>query len=224
MNLLADILAEGDFSRLLQAILVIIIMVVIGGVQVLQKRAQDRKQREQQDRDRALTHPKPPGRTAEVDRQQLDLRQPEAMGSRPAEVPAQGLPAQRPEQTLPRRRGVRRDLRQPRVAAPMPIIVTEPEDQQVEQELRRQQQRLAHEETERRRRMAELKSRVAKRQPAVSVQPEVRPTLAATAASEVERRIAVELTDADVARRAIIYHEIFSAPKALRTETESWDM
>ena len=228
MNLLADILADGEFSRLLQAILVIIIMVVIGGAQVLQKLAKDKKQREQQDRDGALTRPKPLGRADEVDRQQLDLRQPTAMGSRPAELPAYGLPAQQGEQTLPRRRGVRRDLRQPRVAAAMPIIVTEPQDEEVEQvveeELRRQQQRLAREEAERRRRMAEPKPQVARRPSVLSVQPKVKPTMAATAAGEVERRVAVDLTDADVARRAIIYHEIFSGPKALRTETEIWDM
>ena len=36
--------------------------------------------------------------------------------------------------------------------------------------------------------------------------------------------ISLGLTDADRARRAIIYHEVFSAPKALRTGEEMWDL
>ena len=106
----------------------------------------------------------------------------------------------------------------------MPVIVTEPEDEGVEQvveeELRHEQQRLAREEAERRRRMAELKSRVAQRQSVVSVQPQVKPTMA----GEVMRRVAVDLANADAARRAMIYHEIFSGPKALRTKAEAWEL
>ncbi len=36
--------------------------------------------------------------------------------------------------------------------------------------------------------------------------------------------ISLHLTDADRARRAIIYHEVFSAPKALRKGEEMWDV
>lgn len=35
--------------------------------------------------------------------------------------------------------------------------------------------------------------------------------------------IGLDLTDAERARQAIIYHEVFSAPKALRKGTEMWD-
>ena len=107
----------------------------------------------------------------------------------------------------------------------MPIVVTEPQvEQVVEEELRHEQQRLAREEAERRRRMAEPKPQVDRRRSVVSVRPEAKPAMAATVAGEVERCVAVDLTNADAARRAIIYHEIFSGPKALRTEAESWEL
>jgi len=42
--------------------------------------------------------------------------------------------------------------------------------------------------------------------------------------TETRPAIQVDLSAADSARRAILLHEIFSGPKALRNETEMWEM
>ena len=227
MNDLANILAKSGLESLIEVLGFVAIMVIIGVVQLVAKRKKDRQQREEQQRD-VLGSRKPLGQAGDDARQRSDFERPMTSRGEPAEQPAYGLPALQRPQAAPQRRVVRRDLRQPRVAASMPIIVTEPEDEGVEQvveeELRHEQQRLAREEAERRRRMAEPKPQVARRRSVVSIRPKVKPTMAATVAGEVERRVAVDLTNADAARRAIIYHEIFSGPKALRTEAEAWEL
>ena len=203
------ILAKSGLDSLLNALAIVVIMVIVGVSQLMAKRKKEQQREEQQRKD--LARGKPLDQADEVDRQELDLRQPR-------------------QQALPQRRGVRRDLRQPRAAASGPIILTEAEDQEVEQvvedELRREQQRQARGDADRQRRLAEPKSLVGQRKSVATIRPHVphvQPEEWRTSEDAAGRRLEVDLADLQAAQRAIIFHEILSPPKALRQEAEMWD-
>lgn len=230
MDYPANILAAGDdFGGTLRAIMVVVFMVIIGGAQVLQKLTKEKKRREQLERE-AHGGLQSPAQATGAGRQTSDSDQ-EAVTARrePMEQPAYGRLDQQQPPALPQRRAVRRDLRQPRVADPLPVIVTEPQDEEVhqvvEEELRRQQQRLAREQAERQHRLAELKSQVGQRESVVTIRPHVPHAESAEwrTSEDAASRITVDLADPQAARRAIIFHEILSPPKALRREAEIWD-
>ena len=56
----------------------------------------------------------------------------------------------------------------------------------------------------------------------VSIAPAAKTPSAEEAATDMA--VGLNLRDADALRRAIIYHEIFSAPKAMRQEREIWEL
>jgi type IV secretory pathway VirB10-like protein len=94
----------------------------------------------------------------------------------------------------------------------------------VDEELRRQQQRLEQEELERQHRLAEYRppesDEVAIASRIVHVQPK---TAVVAAGSPESGEFRVDLQSAAAARSAIIFSEILGRPKALRHGDEMWD-
>ena len=91
----------------------------------------------------------------------------------------------------------------------------------VEEEVRRQEDRLAADVSGRRRRMAARRPLEA--DTAVGAKPvRVRPSAAQKPAAPRKALVLPDLGGPDRLRLAIIYHEIFSAPRALRGEPEIW--
>ncbi len=109
-----------------------------------------------------------------------------------------------------------RRTRQPEPIAPQPVRVS--------QELRQNQQRQAQIEADRRKRLAARKSPESDTNAIEARLVSVRPKDALTTPGEIGKIAAiVELNTPAEAKRAIILHEIFSPPKALRTGGEMWD-
>jgi len=112
------------------------------------------------------------------------------------------------------------------VPAPKPLTSISPAPKpaapastgRVEQEIARLQQRLSRLEQVRTQRLGTLAAREAKFGSRLAA---VRPD--ADAAVKPVVAVGVDLGDRQLARSAIIFHEIFSAPKALREGAEMWD-
>ncbi|MBN2584271.1 MAG: hypothetical protein JXL80_14510 [Planctomycetes bacterium] len=221
------ILAASD---LISAVGAIIVMIIIGGLQVLAKWKQEKERRER-DRRRELEpqqasprqQPQTPQRSVRGQREMTPLEKMQAYGRRAA----QSAPPAVQGQGARSQRVVRRAPYQTGRPAGVPITLRPQPDQddtlRVDAELRHEQQRLAQEELERQRRLADLQSQVVVRHVRTA-----RPTVSAEGFLETpesaERGIEVDLQDAEVARRAIIFQEIFSPPVSLRSGRASWDL
>ncbi len=112
-----------------------------------------------------------------------------------------------------------RPLRQPEPVQLEPIEVTH-----VELEVAQQQRRL-------KRRLSEPHPKIETREPVASITPEneeklgrLKESKAPLAAELPQRIIELGLDSREQLKKAIIYHEIFSAPKALRSGSELWEI
>jgi len=204
---IAIMLAAGDGGTFeIVIVLLFIVISIVGGI--IKKASEKQKQKQQKGR--------PPA------------KQPRPTGQ--GEQAQQGQPSQRPTpqgQAPQRQVSARPAQRQPvRVALAHPQAAAKPEDlsANVQTELATQQQRLQKAGLSRRRRLAARKppeadsAAIEKR--LTSIKPE--PT-DETAQTQQEHRQIVRLLGRNQARQAIIYHEIFSPPKALREGREMWD-
>jgi hypothetical protein len=109
-----------------------------------------------------------------------------------------------------------RRTRQPVPVAPQPVRVS--------QELRQRQQRQSQLEADRQKRLATRRSPESDTNAIESRLVSVHPEETVTEPGEIgEIDAIVELKTPADAKRAIILHEIFSPPKALRTGGEMWD-
>ena len=95
-----------------------------------------------------------------------------------------------------------------------------------EQVARAQQERLERESRQRARRLAARKSPEADSRAIEERLVSVHPTIGLPMEQEstTQARLQLSLGDPGSLRAAIIYHEVFSAPKALRTDSEPWEM
>ncbi|NLX57964.1 MAG: hypothetical protein GXY74_02620 [Phycisphaerae bacterium] len=209
------LLAEGG---LLEAIGAVVVMVLVVGVKILEKWKQEQERRQA---------------TEEAERRRQErARQAASLGSASlSSGAARGVGSAAPvRRAQPVRRAVtagpasvrrpgqnvRRPVRQPGVA---PIILLPQggagDAVRVDEELEHEQQRLQQEERERQRRLTELRSEVTGRH-VEAVHPHVSAEGFLETAEASERGIGVALDDAASARRAMVLHEIFSPPVALR--------
>ncbi|MDP6636133.1 MAG: hypothetical protein QGG42_14630 [Phycisphaerae bacterium] len=142
---------------------------------------------------------------------------------------AKKSPAQSAQKKSPKRPRTSRTV-QPTRTIPPPVQAQQVQDQKavrVAEELRLRQQRQAQLESDRKKRLA---SRVSPESDTnaiearlVSVQPS-QTDAADTAPRRIDEiGVIMDLETTDEARRAIILHEIFSPPKALRQGGEMWD-
>ena len=88
----------------------------------------------------------------------------------------------------------------------------------VRDEMRREQHRRDQEELERQQRMSALQS-TRTRPKAAAAAPVALETVA-----RADTAATVKLDTAEKARQAMLYYEIFSAPKALRKGSELWEL
>ena len=113
----------------------------------------------------------------------------------------------------------------PAPPSPAPVPIDRPVEtapRRVGDELKRERQRMDGQELSRRKRMAVRKP---SHDETASIEAGIMSV--ATRGRQVGGQgpaVAVELTDARQARQAIIYHEIFSPPKALREGPEMWEL
>jgi hypothetical protein len=210
------LLAEAD---LIQLIAVVVIAVIGGLSHLLNKRAQEQeKQRRERE---AKEHAQ---RLASLGKSPSAATASSAQRTRPAAPVRPATGTAKPRQPQPM---VRRPVRPTTVRpGPAPIaVLPRPERSEavrVGDELRREQERLRLEELDRERRMAELPRGVADRHIGTAGRSATADVFAEVGEAS-EDAAAVDLYDPAAARQAMIMHEIFSAPLALRSEQASWN-
>lgn len=228
MTATLHILARGarDLFELVPIILFVVISIVVG---IIRKSAAQKA--EQARRSGAEQPPKQPDRAA---RQAGHARsgqtgqahpQPGRTTRPPGPPPAPppiGLDVELAQQAL-RAMGLIPAGPQPSEAG-QPVVLTpvEPASIRVEEELKLQRRRQRDLEAQRRKRLASRKVPEADSAAIEGRILQVRPDQ--EAAHDLPTGPAVNLSSAERARRAIIFHEIFSAPKALRQGKEMWDV
>jgi len=167
-------------------------------------------------------------------RRELAAQQSEEQGKDQAPVlwpkPTTTTPTTQPRTETPRL--VRRSpyAKQATPVKPQPVVaraqqVADADRLRVDEELRRQQQRLEQEELERQRRLSEYRPPESDEEAIASRLVHVQPaTVAPTAAAGQERAaLHVDLRTPAAARQAILFSEILGRPKALRHGDELWD-
>lgn len=227
MSETVNILAAGvsDLIEVGMIVLILLIMVVakIIGV-ILQKKMRRREQEriEQARREGGAGEadlPGPPARQQPAGIEEIARQVRDIMG-----LPQEQPPA-RPEPPA--------DQPPVRLAPPASVrLANAPEEVppvRVDDELRRDRQRMRKTEAQRRRRLtfeapleadteADTEAIAAR---LVSIRPEA---IAWAGPSEPEPTAIVDLGGVDQARRAMMYYEIFSSPKALRQRPEMWEL
>jgi len=204
------LLAKTDLVE----ILVILAFVAIGGIASLLQWLAKQRQEEQERQRRAAGRP--------------EADQGEQPGQPPRQVaqPARQMPRvqrQAERQTLFSPPPVRT---QPKPQRPV-VLEDRPEDLgagAVETQ-KRQAARLRRQQQQRRRRLATRKSPEADTAAIEAHLLHIRPGGGATDGQEIPHLVPeLNLAQRDMLRRAILYHEIFSPPKALRRDRELWEI
>ena len=234
MTATAHILADGarDLFELVPIILFVVISIVVGILRksAAQKAGQARRSHaEQEGREQPARRDGYAriGQVPQAGRQPQPGRPHPGGTARPAGPPP--APPPRPDLELAREtlRSMGLIVEQPTQQAPQagqPVTLTpvEPQPIRVEEELRVQRRRERKLDADRRKRLAPRKVPEADSAAIEGRILHVRP--GQEAAQDVPTGVIVDLSRADRARRAIIFHEIFSAPKALREGKEMWDV
>lgn len=217
------ILLAQDLSEWYEIVAVVVVLVLLAVSGMLRRTVEKKQQQEAAERRRQeAARQRAPGQQQEAARRQ----QPQGLRREPVVLEEDVSRRQYPAQAQ------RRAARQPPAARPVPLepppLVLERTAQPhglgegVEAETWRQQQRLRQEEQ---RRAARLRARRPPEADSAAIaQRLVHVRTADAQVSDAQpRRQALQLRTPQQARRAIIFHEIFSAPKALRQEPEMWD-
>ena len=224
MTATAHILADGarDLFELVPIILFVVIGIVVG---IIRKSAAHKA--EQARRSRAEQPPKQPDRAArQAGYARVGQARPQpgrtARPPGPPPAPPIGPDMELAQQAL-RAMGLIPAGPQPSEAG-QPVVLTpvEPASIRVEEELKLQRRRQRDLEAHRRKRLAPRKATEAHFAAIEGRILQVRPDQEAQ--QDLPTGPVVNLSSAERARRAIIFHEIFSAPKALRQGKEMWDV
>jgi len=238
MTATAHILADGarDLFELVPIILFVVLGIVVHSIK---KRAARRAWEAQ--RQRPEQRPGQPAQSArQVTREQAgygqrpqDGGQPQPGRPQPGQTarPAGPPPAPPPRPDLELAREALRSMgliveqptqRAPQADQPVALTPVEPQTIRVEEELKLQRRRERKLDAQRRKRLAPRKVPEADSAAIEGRILKVRP--GQEAAHDVATGVIVDLSRAESLRRAIIFHEIFSAPKALREGKEMWDV
>jgi len=244
MYLTTKLLAQvEDRGSLLNLVVVLVIGALIGLAKLAERAAQQRarekaeelrRQREASSRERPETpsrsgQPQPQERRYQPMPTTAPLRRFDApQEPAPTRLPTHGEPTAQQQYKRPQPIPVFPEMPGLTVEpppAPVPVKTPRQVRRTVEQEIRRLKARLDHLDQLRKERLEARKPPKAK----LRVIPRRAPSLA-TALSVTEMEPDADnlelgnLTHPDQARRAIVFHEIFSAPKALRLDRELWDL
>lgn len=240
MTAALDILADG-VEDLFEFFFFVVIAVIFAVVSIIKKlgarRAEEARRRilQQRSQQRPQQQPKQPARRApqatgvQAGRQPQPHRPQPQPGVRPARpagpppAPPQIGPDMELAQQALRAMGLMPARPQPSKAEePIMLTPAEPESVRVDEALRQERRRQRDAEAQRRKRLAS--PRVAEADSAAIESRILKVHPGQGDAQDLPTGPAVDLSSADRARRAIVFHEIFSAPKALRRGKEMWDV
>ncbi|HUT57169.1 MAG TPA: hypothetical protein VNA25_04775 [Phycisphaerae bacterium] len=205
-----NILADGDIGNLTE-ILIVVVLIAIGIISSLVKKAMEKQAAKRQAPPEA-DQPHPTEQTQRQPRPTAQQRQPMGYEQPPARLPPAQMPPVRPQ-----------PARMPpaptaRVAVPPPVPAQAigPQRHRAAQTVHRRQGRVARRHAAETLDMAQRGGGLA---PAESPQPAHENAPGHAPAKTLE-----SLDTPEDLRRALIYHEILSPPKALRDRPEMWDM
>ena len=204
MTCTVNILAAGE--ELFNVIVVLALVAISAIVGMVQKA----KRKQQQDRQAQQQHERRPP----VDQ---DRQAPAARPQPPKRVPAEQL-AEAMRQAL----GIEILPEEPR--PPQPVAEAPPKPPRPQRPRRKLKRRRAAPETPEQRLRSDELGELKDRHMAVGARGLLTPASMQPTAPGRREVITVDLSEIQQARRAILYHEIFSPPKALREGQEMWDM
>lgn len=195
MTAALDILAaRDDFVSLIGIVALLVIAAVAAAIQKAAKRQQEKRAAEQKSQGPAGGPEQPPRRRPPAE-EEVARAMREVLGLEPEELQVRQEPGPRPRQAAAAR---------PR---PMPQELQPAQGAEVQQPLRPGEPTFARLQTD-----VGTEARIAPR--AARMPPGQR---------QVQPAAGVAFGNVQQVRRAIIYHEIFSPPKALREGQEMWD-
>lgn len=214
MTIPPTILANGssDGFEIIAALVFVLIAIVGGIIKKIAQKQQEARQRGLQEQQGSVV---PPPRPPHVSRPHAHVHRPGVAAAPPHPPPFQ-LDTVIP---LPLSRHIASAIAEYVTLEPL----TQTESIRVSQELQLQQQRSQELEE---RRMKKLAARVPQEADSAGIEARLLHTRP-SAAPHLEPsapRAKVVLGDAEQARFAIICHEVFSPPKALRQESEPWEL
>ena len=216
MNHHFAILAKGDGG--LWEIVPLLIFVAISVVGSLVKKAGKERELRSQEEEEAR-------RSKRANRKALSPSEvPQRKVRTPQQTPARQTPAPSPAaQRRASRLGLLGAQKPPKTIPPAPA--PQPQTLRPEQVAQAQQQHVDQESRKRNRRLAARKSPEADSQAITDRLVSIHPSAAPMMVQEDREQTAIQiaLDDPDSLRAAIIYHEIFSPPKALRSGGEPWE-
>ena len=211
------ILARGDGDGF-ELVMIVLIVVVMFVVSIIKKVAASRAEEARRER--------PQQRPQQQPRQQQPRRPEPGRTARPAgppPAPPQVSPDVEMAQQALRAMGLIPARPQPsEVEEAVVLTPAEPESVRVGEELEQEHRRQRSAEAQRRKRLARRKVPEAHLAAIEGTILQVRPGQGPRVT--VPTGPSVDLSSAARARRAIVFHEIFSAPKALRQGKEMWDV